>query len=208
MLYKTVKEQAEASFIEKKSRFIGYIAPCADEEAAVGFIKKVRALNRKATHNCYAYYIRENNISRHSDDGEPEGTAGVPIYEVIQKTGLSDVCIVVTRYFGGILLGAGGLVRAYSKAASLAAAAAKTCCFIPAVKLKITCSYPMYGKINAAFSKYDFLREITPIFTDKTEISLYLPENEEKGFIDNITELSAGQASIDVLLRELYDFQL
>lgn len=107
--------RCEARFIEKKSEFIGYLCPVQTEEQAVAFIEEIRAMHRKATHNCYAYILRENNAARHSDDGEPGGTAGVPIYEVLRKEGLTDVCCVVTRYFGGVLLGAGGLVRAYTK---------------------------------------------------------------------------------------------
>ncbi len=207
MIYTTIKEPAQDSFIEKKSKFIGYIAPCPTEEDAVSFINEIRALNRKAAHNCYAYFIKESNISRHSDDGEPEGTAGTPIYEVIRKTGLSDVCIVVTRYFGGILLGASGLVRAYSKAASLAVDAAAIRRFVPAAKLHIVCDYGLYGKISSALAKYGFIRIISQNFTDKTEICLYLPEDEEKKFIAAIAELSAGKASVETEARELYDFQ-
>ena len=117
MEYKTIARRCEARFIEKKSEFIGYLCPVQTEEQAVAFIEEIRAMHRKATHNCYAYILRENNAARHSDDGEPGGTAGVPIYEVLRKEGLTDVCCVVTRYFGGVLLGAGGLVRAYTKGA-------------------------------------------------------------------------------------------
>lgn len=108
MEYKTIARRCEARFIEKKSEFIGYLCPVQTEEQAVAFIEEIRAMHRKATHNCYAYILRENNAARHSDDGEPGGTAGVPIYEVLRKEGLTDVCCVVTRYFGGVLLGAGG----------------------------------------------------------------------------------------------------
>ena len=124
MNYFTVSQPAEDSFIEKRSEFIGYIAPVATNEQAVDFINQIRAKHRKAKHNVYAYILRQDNISRYSDDGEPQGTAGMPVLEVLKKRGLTDVCVVVTRYFGGILLGGGGLVRAYSHAASLACDAA------------------------------------------------------------------------------------
>ena len=98
MEYKTIARRCEARFIEKKSEFIGYLCPVQTEEQAVAFIEEIRAMHRKATHNCYAYILRENNAARHSDDGEPGGTAGVPIYEVLRKEGLTDGCGVVTRY--------------------------------------------------------------------------------------------------------------
>ncbi|MDE6727785.1 MAG: YigZ family protein, partial [Oscillospiraceae bacterium] len=104
MEYRTIAERCEARFIEKKSEFIGYLAPVETEEQAVEFINEIRGMHRKATHNCYAYILRENSAARHSDDGEPSGTAGVPIYEVLRKEGLTDVACVVTRYFGGVLL--------------------------------------------------------------------------------------------------------
>ena len=114
MNYLTVYQNAEASFIEKRSEFIGYIAPVSTNEEAVNFINSIRSKHRKAKHNVYAYILRQDNISRYSDDGEPQGTAGVPVLDVLQKRGLTDVCIVVTRYFGGILLGGGGLAVSYT----------------------------------------------------------------------------------------------
>lgn len=103
--YRTIAAPAEDEFIEKKSRFIGYIAPVTTEQEAAAFIESVRARHREARHNCYAYRLRQNNLARFSDDGEPSGTAGRPILEVLQREDLTDVCVVVTRYFGGILLG-------------------------------------------------------------------------------------------------------
>ena len=112
MGYTTIYEEAQASFTEKKSEFIGHIAPVSTADEAVAFINRIKAENRKARHNVYAYVLREGNVSRYSDDGEPQGTGGVPVLDVINKSGLTDVCVVVTRYFGGILLGASGLTRA------------------------------------------------------------------------------------------------
>lgn len=111
--YVTIYAPAEDEFVERKSRFIGAIAPVQTEEEAQAWIAQVRQQHRDATHNTYAYILR-NGIKRYSDDGEPQGTAGVPMLDCIEKEGLVDVAVVVTRYFGGILLGAGGLVRAYS----------------------------------------------------------------------------------------------
>ena len=155
MEYKTIADRCEARFIEKKSEFIGYLAPVAAEDEAIAFINEIRAMHRKATHNCYAYILRENSTARHSDDGEPSGTAGVPIYEVLRKEELCNVACVVTRYFGGIMLGAGGLVRAYTRGAkdaftpSSEPEAASRIMFPPmsasstnAIQCETACTYP------------------------------------------------------------------
>ncbi|MCL2401302.1 MAG: YigZ family protein [Oscillospiraceae bacterium] len=118
--YLTIPRAGEAEFIEKRSRFIGYIKPVTTESEAAAFVADIRAQHKKANHHCYAYILRAGNIMRYSDDGEPQGTAGTPILEVIRREGIVDTVVVVTRYFGGVLLGAGGLVRAYTHAAKLA----------------------------------------------------------------------------------------
>lgn len=155
MGYKTIRKRAESSFTEKKSEFIGYISPAETEEEAIAFINEIRAMHRKATHNCYAYILRNNNTSRHSDDGEPGGTAGMPIYYVLSKNGITDVVCVVTRYFGGILLGTGGLVHAYSKGASTALANSDIVTMEVADSLKISCDYTMYGMIGSILPEYE-----------------------------------------------------
>lgn len=155
MGYKTIRKRAESSFTEKKSEFIGYISPAETEEEAIAFINEIRAMHRKATHNCYAYILRNNNTSRHSDDGEPGGTAGMPIYDVLSKNGITDIVCVVTRYFGGILLGTGGLVHAYSKGASTALANSDIVTMEVADSLKISCDYTMYGMIGSVLPEYE-----------------------------------------------------
>ncbi len=121
MSYFTVKGSATSEFQEKKSTFIGYIKRVNTEEEAKNFVNEIKSMHKEATHNVYAYIVGENKgIQRYSDDGEPQGTAGIPVLEVIKKNDLTDVAVVVTRYFGGILLGGGGLIRAYSKGASSA----------------------------------------------------------------------------------------
>ena len=155
MGYKTIRKRAESSFTEKKSEFIGYISPAETEEEAIAFINEIRAMHRKATHNCYAYILRDNNTSRHSDDGEPGGTAGMPIYDVLSKNGITNVVCVVTRYFGGILLGTGGLVHAYSKGASTALANSDIVTMEVADSLKISCDYTMYGMIGSVLPEYE-----------------------------------------------------
>ena len=127
MVYKTVYGRGAAELIEKKSRFIANVAPVHTEEEAVAFVSEIKAKYRDARHNVYAYVVAENNISRFTDDGEPAGTAGAPVLDVILKAGLTNVAIVVTRYFGGTLLGTGGLVHAYGKTAKDGVTDAKIC---------------------------------------------------------------------------------
>ena len=122
--YRTVKNEAEDEFVERRSRFIGRVKPVKTEEDAVSFIRACKSKYWDASHNVYAYSLREGSVRRYSDDGEPQGTAGVPVLEVLQKSGVTDLVVVVTRYFGGVLLGAGGLVRAYSDATAQALARA------------------------------------------------------------------------------------
>ena len=181
MGYKTIRKRAESSFTEKKSEFIGYISPAETEEEAIAFINEIRAMHRKATHNCYAYILRNNNISRHSDDGEPGGTAGMPIYDVLSKNGITDVVCVVTRYFGGILLGTGGLVHAYSKGASTALANSDIVTMQVADSLKISCDYTMYGMIGSVLPEYEAIirnteySDIVCVYADvKTELTAEL----------------------------------
>ena len=114
--YKTVQQEASDEFVEKRSRFIGYCKPVTTEEEALEFINRIKSKHWDARHNVYAYCLREGQIKRYSDDGEPQGTAGMPVLDVLLKSELTDLVVVVTRYFGGILLGTGGLVRAYSDA--------------------------------------------------------------------------------------------
>lgn len=169
--YKSIYGEATDRFIVEKSEFIGAIAPVKTEDEAVGFIDRIRSENRKARHNCYAYVLKDGNISRYSDDGEPQGTAGPPIMDVIEKNGLCDVAIVVTRYFGGILLGKGGLTRAYSKAASIALGAAKIMELFPAFILKISADYSHYDKIAYVLPDFD-ARLIDTEYTDRVTITL------------------------------------
>ena len=154
MGYITIKDFAEASFTEKHSEFIGYVKPVKTNDEAVEFINEIRARHRKATHNVYAYILRDGNISRYSDDGEPQGTAGIPVLEVLKKRGLTDICCVVTRYFGGILLGGGGLVRAYSHSASLAVNCAQIMDMQECYRVFINSDYSLYGKINYVLPEF------------------------------------------------------
>ncbi len=205
MEYKTIAAPCEAKFIEKKSEFIGYLCPVQTEEQATAFIEQIRAMHRKATHNCYAYILRENNAARHSDDGEPGGTAGVPIYEVLRKEGLTDVCCVVTRYFGGIMLGAGGLVRAYTKGAKDAVDAARIKCMAAAEQLVVTVDYGLYGRLAQVFLDHD-ARVENEEFADNVKITLCIREESAEKLREKLIDTCNGSVSIEVAQKLNYDF--
>ena len=205
MEYKTIARRCEARFIEKKSEFIGYLCPVQTEEQAVAFIEEIRAMHRKATHNCYAYILRENNAARHSDDGEPGGTAGVPIYEVLRKEGLTDVCCVVTRYFGGVLLGAGGLVRAYTKGAKDAVDAAQIKCMAEAVKLAVTVDYGLYGRLAQVFADFD-ARVEDEQFADNVRIVLHIRAENSQKLTDKLVDVCNGAVSVVEIEKLNFDF--
>lgn len=205
MEYKTIARRCESRFIEKKSEFIGYLCPVQTEEQAVAFIEEIRAMHRKATHNCYAYILRENNAARHSDDGEPGGTAGVPIYEVLRKEGLTDVCCVVTRYFGGVLLGAGGLVRAYTKGAKDAVNAAQIKCMAEAVKLAVTVDYGLYGRLAQVFADFD-ARVEDERFADNVRIVLHIRAENSQKLTDKLVDVCNGAVSVEEIEKLNFDF--
>lgn len=205
MEYKTIARRCEARFIEKKSEFIGYLCPVQTEEQAVAFIEEIRAMHRKATHNCYAYILRDNNAARHSDDGEPGGTAGVPIYEVLRKEGLTDVCCVVTRYFGGVLLGAGGLVRAYTKGAKDAVDAAQIKCMAEAVKLAVTVDYGLYGRLAQVFADFD-ARVEDEQFADNVRIVLHIRAENSQKLTDKLVDVCNGAVSVEEIEKLNFDF--
>lgn len=205
MEYRTIAGRCEARFIEKKSEFIGYLCPVQTEEQAVAFIEEIRAMHRKATHNCYAYILRENNAARHSDDGEPGGTAGVPIYEVLRKEGLTDVCCVVTRYFGGVLLGAGGLVRAYTKGAKDAVDAAHTKCMASAVRMEVTVDYGLYGRLAQIFAELD-ARVQDEQFADNVRIKLCIREENARALSDKLIDSCNGNIQVSEIEKLNFDF--
>ena len=165
--YRTIRGTAIGEYEEKKSRFIAQLSFADSEEKAVAFLEQVRAANRTARHNVYAYRLREGSRERYSDDGEPAKTAGTPALEVLQHSGLTDLIVVITRYFGGVLLGTGGLVRAYTTATSRALEAAEVVTVRSVVALDVTVDYGLYERadllIKAAGGK---LAE--PEFTDKS----------------------------------------
>ena len=205
--YKTIKQAASAEMIEKKSRFIGYCRPVKTEEEALAFIESIRARHREASHNVYAYILRENNIMRYSDDGEPGGTAGLPTLEVLRKEGLTDVAVVVTRYFGGVLLGAGGLVRAYGKSARLGVDAAvrveKLLCRVYSVKT----DYSMYGRLQYAVIEGNYILRDT-LFTDGVELRVCVRLDSCGAFEKMIVEESSGRTSAVAVGEEYVEVEL
>lgn len=205
MEYKTIAARCEARFIEKKSEFIGYLAPVASEEQAVAFINEIRAMHRKATHNCYAYILRENAIARHSDDGEPSGTAGVPIYEVLRKEELCDVACVVTRYFGGIMLGAGGLVRAYTRGAKDAISAAAIKVMAMAAQVDIKVDYSLYGRLPQIFAEFDTHIE-SEEFADDVRITAFVREELSRKLTEKLVDSCNGKISVQIPQKMWFDF--
>ena len=205
MEYKTISGRCEARFIEKKSEFIGYLSPVSTEDEATAFINEIRAQHRKATHNCYAYILRENSTARHSDDGEPSGTAGVPIYEVLRKEELCDVACVVTRYFGGIMLGAGGLVRAYTRGAKDAVNAAKIKVMAMAARVEIEVDYALYGRLPQIFSEFDTRTERED-FADTVKLTVFVREELADKLTEKLTDSCNGKITVTVAQKTWYDF--
>lgn len=169
-------------FTEKHSRFIGYVAHTATDSDAVAFIEKIRSLHSDARHNVYAYVLNAENRMRYSDDGEPHGTAGKPILDIINGLELKDVTVVVTRYFGGILLGTGGLVRAYSKAAKDTLDAADKYLMVPGVTYSVTCGYSDFASLEATVKAFDGSVENT-LFEDNVVLAFSVPKCKSDGFL-------------------------
>ncbi len=189
----TVKEAATASFVERKSEFIGNITPVKTEEEAIAFVNKIKKQYADAKHNVYAYLLRENNVTRFSDDGEPHGTAGLPVLDVLRKEGVTDVAVVVTRYFGGILLGTGGLVRAYSQGAKMALDAAGKSVVEKLLVFSLRVTYSDLQKVEPILENYTMLR-LDTVYADDVRISAALREEEFSALEKAVTERTNGRA--------------
>lgn len=194
MDYKTVRNPAEFIMVEKKSEFIGYCAPVKTEAEAIAFVNSIKKKHSDARHNCYAYVLREGFASRYSDDGEPHGTAGMPILDAIRKAGITDVAVVVTRYFGGILLGTGGLVRAYTAAAAGAVKEAGVAEVGTFTLLEIKANYSDYQKIMPLVSAVNAKTEDSDFGTDVV-MTLMVRDNLVSRFIADLTETTNGRVS-------------
>ena len=182
--YKTVRKRAEDEYIVKKSRFIGYAAPVTTQQQALDFIAEISKKHWDATHNVY------------SDDGEPQGTAGIPTLDVLEKSGVTDCVVVVTRYFGGVMLGAGGLVRAYSHSASIALQAAGIVTRTLCDRLQVTCDYNFYGKLASLIPEGGGIVEDT-VFEESVTVVFRLPQELTGAFNAKLTDAANGRYSAE-----------
>ena len=199
--YKTVKERGEFSFEEKRSEFIGYAIPISTEDEAISFIAAVKKQYPDARHWVYAYSLRENHTMRYSDDGEPQGTAGIPILDIIRKKEITDICVVVVRYFGGILLGTGGLVHAYSRAAIEAINAAHVIEYSIFATLKLSVSYSDYQRVFTIMSNNDFSVTDTE-YSDSVVIIGTVSEDKTEAFLKEISEATSGRCQCELIEKK------
>ncbi|MFJ8064205.1 YigZ family protein [Psychrobacillus sp. NPDC096426] len=206
--YQTVKGYGESEITIQKSRFLTFVDRAETEQEAQDFINNIKQLHRDATHNCSAYIIGEHdNIQKANDDGEPSGTAGVPMLEVLKKQGIKDTVVVVTRYFGGIKLGGGGLIRAYGKATTEGIDAAKVVERKLHHLMKVQIDYTWLGKVENEVRNSTYpLKEIN--YADSVEFFVYTKANEEMVFTDWMTELTNGQAKMEVVEKEFLEFDV
>ena len=196
-LYTTVAHEGVAEFEEKKSVFIGHCARVTTEEEAAAYVKQLKKQYADARHNVWAYLLRGGIVARYSDDGEPQGTAGVPVLDVLRKSGAEDVCMVVTRYFGGILLGAGGLVRAYSHTAKLALEAAHIITYEQYTELELECSYSDYQRYLAELPRFGAITDDTQ-FSDKVNLFFSVKDAVLDDLLVYIREASGGKTEAKV----------
>ena len=200
--YKTLHKFGVDEYIVEKSTFIGYAKPIKTEEEAIEFINEIKKKHKDATHNVWAYTVGKTmNIQRYSDDGEPQGTAGIPTLEVIKKEDLRDVVVVVTRYFGGIKLGAGGLVRAYTKGAKVGIEAGIVIEKVKYSEVKIKIEYTQLGRIQNEIMNLGFKVKDT-IYSEDVELIVYVRNEEAQSLMDRIIDITSGTA--DVSLGEEY----
>lgn len=199
--YKTIRGFGTDEFVERKSRFIGSIQPVSTEEEAVAFIQSVKERHREANHNVYAYVLREGQIRRYSDDGEPQGTAGQPMLNVFQRESVTNVCCVVTRYFGGVLLGAGGLTRAYTKGAKDALAAVGISTMSLWTLWDVPCTYPLFERVKLEIIACGGVVRDTEYGAD-IRLRAAFPAGGAEQFVPRLTELSAGSLAMEAAGEE------
>lgn len=204
--YLTVQGYGESEITISKSRFLTYVSRAETEEEALAFIDVIKKKHPQATHNCSCYLVGEHdNIQKANDDGEPSGTAGVPMLEVLKKQQLKDTVVVVTRYFGGIKLGGGGLIRAYSKATSEGITAATVVERVMHALMKVSVDYTWLGKIeNEVRSSHYPLHNID--YLDVVDVFIYVKKEEVETFSKWIMELTNGQAKIDIHTEQFLEF--
>ena len=202
--YTTIHYPASFEYEDRKSLFIGDSYPVESEEDAIAFIEHVRKKYPDANHHVYAYVLRENSIMRFSDDREPQGTAGMPVLDVIRKRGCTNVVLVVTRYFGGTLLGTGGLVRAYTAAAQGALLESEIITYDVYTEIKFTCSYSDYQKLGPIFAEHGFTVMDTA-YSDNVEITGKTVKINTDPLRESLVQVSSGRIEIEII-GEKYDF--
>lgn len=201
--YQTVSQEASDEFVERRSRFIGHAKPVQTEEEAVAFINEMKSKYWDANHNVYAYCLREGQIKRYSDDGEPQGTAGIPVLDVLLKSNVTNTVVVVTRYFGGVLLGAGGLVRAYSHGASIALQAAQVITMKTCLLMEFVCDYNQYGRLSSLVPECGGVVD-DAAFTDTVKMQFHLPDTDLEGFRKRLADATNGSVTAEIQGEEFF----
>ena len=202
--YKTIKKRASYEYEDRKSVFIGDAAPVATEAEAIAFVDMIKKKYPDARHHVYAYVLRENSTMRFSDDHEPQGTAGMPVLDAIRKNGCTDTAVVVIRYFGGTLLGTGGLVRAYSAAAVGALENAEIITYDIYTEIKLVVSYSDYQRITPIISESGF-RVAETAYSESVVLNGRISKNKADAFINTVNEATSGRAKSEIL-QEIFDF--
>ena len=204
-VFTTVRSESQIEYEEKRSIFISRALRVDSEEEALEFIASIKKQHRDATHNVFAYHINKGVIARYSDDGEPQGTSGMPTLETIRKKGVDNVCVVTTRYFGGILLGAGGLVRAYSHAAALAIEDAEVITYEPYDEYELVCGYSEYQKYNSYFSDIGLIIDSTD-FAENVTVRFAVRSNLSRKVEEKIVEIGNARSKLEKK-GERYDYR-
>ncbi len=201
--YRTVTLPSEVEMIEKRSRFIGRCWPVSTEAEALAILERIRKDHWDATHNCYAYVLR-SGTARYSDDGEPSGTAGMPMMEGLTRIGVTDVLVIVTRYFGGILLGAGGLVRAYSKAACDAVRAAGIVRMLPCTAFSVEIPYPYWNSVRTLCEQHGRVDGIS--FAEAVRCTVWVEQEKADAFCRALTERTEGRIGAEAIGTDWFPF--
>lgn len=206
--YRTVSKEGTIDFTVQKSRFIGYCAPVENEAQALALLERTRKRYYDARHNCFAYSIgRLGETARFSDDGEPGGTAGAPMMEVIRHHGVTNLIVIATRYFGGILLGTGGLVRAYSKTAEDAIAAAEPVDMLACMRCALTLEYPLWGRAQSALLAMDCMIEQVE-YTDLVHVQFCVKSGEEAALEKKLLDATNGRMQLEQIETAYYKWSV
>lgn len=205
MEYLTVQAEGQDEFMEKKSRFIGSCRPVKTEQEALDFIAALKTKYWDASHNVYAYILRESGVQRFSDDGEPQGTAGIPVMDTLKKSGVTDVVVVATRYFGGILLGGGGLIRAYSHTATIALEAARKVTMRECLLLSASCDYSLYGRVQGVIPECGGVIDDTE-FLENVTLRFHLAPEELGAFQKRLADATSGKGIVKEEGKRFFEF--